>query len=110
MSKYLSVIAIILLLSSCADPLPEDRQHYVGDWRSKEMGLLILADGTVAYERVDGGVSTSINGPLQEFVGDDFKVGILFITTTFEVSERPHEVDGIWQMTVDGVQLTKINQ
>jgi hypothetical protein len=81
---------------------------YVGEWRSKEMGLLILADGTVAYKRLKGGGTTSVNGPLKEFVGDDFVVGVLFMTTTFDVSEPPHEVDGMWKMTVDGVQLTRV--
>lgn len=110
MKKYLSVVTIALLLSGCAEPLPEDRLHYVGDWQSKEMGLLILADGTVAYKRLKGGGSTSVNGPLKEFIGDDFDVGILFLTTTFDVSEPPHEVGGIWKMTVDGVQLTRVSE
>ena len=110
MERYLAALAVILLLSSCAEPLPEDRLHYVGEWQSKEMGLLILADGTVAYKRLKGGGSTSINAPLKEFVGDDFTVGILFMTTTFDVTEPPHEVDGVWQMTVDGVRLTRVSE
>ncbi|MCJ8302248.1 lipoprotein [Shewanella sp.] len=108
MKKYISVIALLLLLSGCAEPLPEDRLNYVGEWQSKEMGLLILADGTVAYKRIKGGTTTSVNGPLKEFVGDNFVVGLLFITTTFVVSESPQEVDGVWQMTVDGVKLTRV--
>jgi hypothetical protein len=108
MNKYFWLVAIVLLLSGCAEPIPEDRMDYVGEWRSKEMGLLILADGTVAYKRLKGGGTTSVNGPLKEFVGDDFVVGVLFMTTTFDVSEPPHEVDGMWKMTVDGVQLTRV--
>jgi len=77
MKKCLSTITLVLLLIGCAEPLPEDRLHYVGEWQSKEMKLLILADGTVAYKRLKSGGSTSINGPLKEFVGDDFTVGIL---------------------------------
>ncbi len=70
---------------------------------------MILADGTVAYQRLTDGGSTSINGPIKEFVGDDFTVGILFMTTTFDVTEPPHMIDGVWQMTVDGVKLTKVS-
>ncbi|WP_299944203.1 lipoprotein [uncultured Microbulbifer sp.] len=110
MNKYLSAIAITLLLSGCAEPLPEKRLHYVGEWQSKEMGLLILADGTVAYKRLKSGSTTSVNGPLKKFVGDDFTVGILFLTTTFHVTEPPHEADGVWTMTVDGVQLTRVSE
>lgn len=110
MNKYIVLIAILLLLTGCAEPLPEDRLDYVGEWQSREMGLLILADGTVSYKRLKNGGSTSVNGPLKEFVGDDFVVGILFMTTTFEVSDPPHVVDGLWKMTVDGVQLTRVSE
>jgi len=110
MKKYLSIIAVIFLLSGCAEPLPEDRLHYVGEWRGKEMGLLILADGSVVYKRLKNGGTTSVNGPLKEFEGDDFTVGVLFMTTTFDVTEPPHEVNGIWQMTVDGVKLVRVRE
>ncbi len=110
MKKYLSIIAVIFLLIGCAKPLPEERLDYVGEWQSREMGLLILADGSVAYKRLKSGATTSINGPLKEFIGDDFTVGALFFTTTFKVSQPPHEVDGVWKMTVDGVTLTRVRQ
>lgn len=72
------------------------------------MALLILADGTVAYKRLKGGGTTSVNGPLKEFQGDNFIVGFAFLTTTFKVTQAPHEIDGVWKMTVDGVSLTKV--
>ncbi len=108
MKKYLLVFFIILL-SGCADPLPEDRLDYVGEWRSNEMGLLILADGSVSYKRLKGGATTSVSGPLKRFEGDDFVVGVLFMTTTFDVTEAPHEIGGAWKMTVDGVRLTRVS-
>ena len=108
MKNWLMVIAMAVLLAGCAEPLPENRLDYVGQWRSKEMSLLILADGTVAYERLKSGGTTSINGPMQGFEGDDFIVGLLFLTTRFEVSEPPHEVEGDWTMVVDGVRLWSV--
>lgn len=110
MRKHCSVIVLLLLLVGCSEPLPKDKLSYVGDWQSKEMNLLILADGTVAYERLKNGGTTSVNGPLKEFVGDDFVVGLLFMTTTFEVSSAPEEIDGVWQMTVDGLTLTRVSE
>lgn len=104
------LIASLLFLSACSEPLPPNRLSYAGEWQSKEMALLILEDGTVAYQRVKGGGSTSINGPLKEFVGDDFVVGVGFLATTFQVSEPPHEADGVWQMVVDGVRLTRVDE
>jgi len=108
MSRKLSLLFLALLLFGCAEPLPEEKLHYAGEWQSQEMGLLILEDGTVAYKRLKSGATTSVNGPLKEFVGDDFVVGVLFFSTTFNVSEPPHEEAGVWRMTVDGVELTRV--
>ena len=110
MKKYLLLIILLSLLSGCAVPLPDEKLDYVGDWQSKEMRLLILADGTVAYKRLKNGGSTSVNGPLKEFVGDDFVVGVLFMTTTFDVSSPPKEEGGQWFMTVDGVRLKRVDE
>ena len=105
--KRAPIILLLLFLSACSKPLPEEKLDYAGDWQSKEMRLLILPDGTVAYKRVQNGGTTSINAPLKEFIGNDFVVGVGFFKTTFKVTEPPHEVNGIWTMTVDGVQLTR---
>ena len=108
--KFILICLTIFLFSACSQPLPEDKLAYVGEWQSKEMRLVILQDGSVAYNRLKKGGHVSVNGPLKEFVGDDFKVGIWFLTTTFEVSEPPHEVNGSWQMVVDGVRLTRVRE
>ncbi|MCP3907753.1 MAG: hypothetical protein GY712_07020 [Oceanicoccus sp.] len=110
MNKHLPVFVVAFLLTACAEPLPENKLHYAGDWQSKEMALLILEDGSVAYKRLKDGATTSVNGPLKEFIGDDFVVGVSFLTTAFDVSEPPHEEKGVWRMTVDDVQLTKVNE
>lgn len=107
MKKLSLFLLTAFLLFGCSKPIPENKLSYVGEWESKEMYLLILADGTVSYRRLQNGGSTSINGPLKEFVGDDFIVGIAFLTTTFNVSEIPYQVEGKWYMTVDGIKLTK---
>ncbi|KXI29166.1 hypothetical protein [Paraglaciecola hydrolytica] len=107
MKKLVLLLLFVLTISSCSKPIPIDKLSYVGEWQSKEMYLLILADGTVAYQRLQNGGTTSINGPLKEFVGDDFVVGLAFLTTTFMVSEAPHQIDDRWIMVVDDVRLTK---
>ncbi len=105
--RFIAICFMLFFLFGCSNPLPDDKLSYAGEWQSKEMVLLILEDGTVSYKRLKGGGSSSINGPLKEFNGNDFKVGILFFSTTFKVSEPPHEVNGLWQMVVDGVRLTR---
>ena len=101
------ILVLLVLLSGCSDPLPKDKLHYAGKWQSKEMYVLILEDGTVAYERLKNGGTTSVNGPLKEFQGDNFVVGVGPITTIFIVSKPPHQVEGQWLMEVDGVLLKR---
>lgn len=106
-SQY-SLLAIgLLLLTACNKPLPEERLDYAGAWQSDSMALLILADGSVAYERLKNGMTTSVNGPLKEFKGDDIVVGFGPFTTTFEVTQPPQQTAQGWTMTVDGIALQK---
>jgi hypothetical protein len=105
--KRIFVVTLLLLLVSCAKPVPPEKATYVGYWENRVMSLLITQDGSVVYKRIKGGVTTSINAPLQGFHGSDFDVGLGSIKTTFVVSVPPHQVDGKWKMTVDGVELTK---
>jgi hypothetical protein len=101
------VAAGAFTLLACSNPVPEDKQDYVGLWRSRTMDLLIESDGSVEYERIKKGATVTVSGPLQEFRGDDFSVGIGPLNTTFEV-ETPPYLDGIqWKMVVDGVELAR---
>ena len=72
------------------------------------MFLLITRDGSVAYRHLHKGVSTKIEAPLKAFHGDDFEVGIGPMTTTFRVSSPPREIEGVWKMTVDGTEVTRV--
>lgn len=101
------LMTCLLLLTACSKPLPEERLQYAGAWQSDSMALLILADGSVAYERLKNGITTSVNGPLKEFKGDDIVVGFGPFTTTFEVTQPPQQTAQGWIMTVDGVTLQK---
>lgn len=103
----LLIFFVLILILSCSKPLPPEKNNYVGEWRGMGMYLLILQDGSVKYERVKGGGNVSINAPLKAFDGDDFIVGVAFMTTTFDVTVPPHEVGGVWKMVVDGVELTR---
>ena len=97
----------VLLLSGCSEPLPNDYSSYAGDWRSSEMRLLILQDGSVSYQRIQNGMTTSINAPIKYFDGDDFVVGIGLFDTTFEVNQRPYQKGDTWFMKVDGETLQR---
>lgn len=104
------ILLLSALLSACSEPLPPEKLLYSGMWRGSQMELYISLDGSVNYSLSKGNTSRSINGPIKEFQGDDFVVGIGPISSTFEVSEPPHQIDGEWQMVVDGVRLTRISE
>jgi len=93
-SRHLPILLFVALLASCSKPIPESRLSYVGEWKSNPMRLLILRDGSVAYKRLKSGATVSVTGPLKEFLGDDFVVGVWLFTTTFDVSQPPEKVDG----------------
>ena len=105
--RFMALLALALLLAGCAKPLPPQRLDYAGLWQGKGMVLQISADGYVSYKRMHGSTSTSINAPLKEFVDHGFVVGVGFMTTTFDVTQPPHQENGVWVMEVDGVQLQR---
>jgi len=105
--KLTTVLLLALLLHGCGKPVPQEKSAYVGEWQEKAMYLLITQDGSVSYKRIKGGVTTSVNGPLKDFDGDNFSAGIGPMSTTFVVSRPPYQDKGRWKMVVDGVELTK---
>ena len=96
------------LFIACAKPLPSDKASYTGEWKGGPVSLLITADGRVKYARKEGNLSKSLEAPLKEFKGDNFVVGVGFMSTEFVVTAPPHEEDGAWKMTVDGIELTRV--
>jgi hypothetical protein len=98
---------LCLVLAACAEPLPQSRKSYVGEWIGPEIRLEIGADGRVVYARREGNVTTSIEAPIQRFEGDSFVVGFAFMTTTFVVTRAPYQNAGRWLMVVDGVELAR---
>jgi len=105
----LVVASFACLIVAChSTPVPEEKSTYVGTWEGIGFHLTIRENGGVDYRRVNGKHSTSITGPLKGFSGDDFVVGVLFVTTTFEVQHPPYLEGDDWFMVVDGVELKKV--
>ena len=116
MGKFLYRLTVIWVLAGFAGllagcnsiPIPEEKRAYVGTWQGVGFHLTITDDGGVDYRRVKGKYSTTVTGPLKSFDGDDFIVGVLFITTTFNVEHPPYNEGDDWFMVVDGVELKKV--
>ena len=109
MRKLTMCLALLLATSllGCAKPVPPEKAAYIGEWQEKTMYLLFTEDGSVRYKRLKSGATSSVEGPLKSFFGDDFEVGIGPMSTTFVVSKPPCQDEGKWKMVVDGVALTK---
>jgi hypothetical protein len=71
------------------------------------MYLLITQDGSVKYKRLKDGGTTSVEGPLKGFNGNNFDVGVGPMATTFVVTKPPYQDGEDWKMVVDGLELTK---
>ena len=106
-TRIAGLILMLLFVSGCSKPIPQVRSNYIGYWQGENMELSISTGGMLAYRRFSKGMNTRINAPITEFKGDDFVVGLWFMTTRFVVSEPPHQVHGQWQMVVDGVRLKR---
>ena len=108
LSRPILIALLTVMIVGCAQPLPPEKQAYVGEWRGEYVTLIIDAGGHVDYSYAKGNVTRSISAPLKHFEGDDFVVGVGPLATTFEVSIGPHDVDGVWTMVVDGMELTRV--
>lgn len=101
--------ALLLPLAAFADPVPADKQAYVGDWQGKDMRLQLNKEGKVKYKRDRPGKKLDLSLDLQGFDGDNFDVGFALVRSTFVVSKPPHREGDKWKMTVDGVELTRVD-
>jgi hypothetical protein len=108
--KYPGLVVLLPLLFSlggCSKSVPQEKSAYVGEWQDKAMYLLITQDGSVKYKRVKAGGTTSVDGPLKGFSGDNFEVGVGPMATSFVVTKPPYQDGDKWKMVVDGLELTK---
>lgn len=106
-----ALLSALLTVSACeGQPLPPDKFDFAGRWVGPGADLVILPEGHVTWEKIEGKGRVMVEGPLQGFIEDDFVVGVMVMKTRFKVSQAPHEVDGQWVMTVDGVELTRVEE
>ncbi|MCC7073927.1 MAG: hypothetical protein IT383_21645 [Deltaproteobacteria bacterium] len=103
----LPVFSTALLLAGCGlDALPEDKADYAGFWSGPTISLGIGDDASVSYQQNSAGGSTSVDGKIARFDGDDFVVTV-FVDIRFEVSEPPHDEEGVLHMTVNDEDLSQ---
>ena len=112
--RRIAILALFLSLFGlvgCGQSVPPDKQAYVGEWQAEGMAVNIARSGKVIVVKEGGGkAKTRVEAPLQGFVGNDFIIGLGPVKTTYTVAAPPHEVDGVWKMTVDGKELTRVEE
>lgn len=103
--------ACLLPLAAHADPVPvpADKLAYVGDWQGKDMRIQMAKDGKIKYKRDRPNKKMDLSVDLQGFNGDNFDIGWGFVRSTFVVSKPPDREGNQWKMTVDGVELTRVD-
>ncbi len=89
-----------------ASALSGSKKEYAGHWEGGGV-TLDISSSAVSYEKKSGNTSTSINGVLDHFEGDDIVVKILIATSTLKVSSPPTKTGADWKMTVEGVEVTR---
>jgi hypothetical protein len=106
----LPALALFALMAlGCTQPVPVDHTDYIGHWRGEGVLLVIAANGHADYSRVRGNNRTQIEGPAHSFSTEGFKIGIGPLSASFDVQNPPKETEDGWRMTVDGVELTRMN-
>lgn len=112
--RRFAITALLLAtlgLAGCGQSVPPDKQAYIGEWQSSGMAVNISQNGKVIVVKEGAGnASTRVEAPLQGFAGNDFIVGLGPMKTTYKVSVPPHEDNGEWKMTVDGKELTRVEE
>ena len=105
--RWLALVMALFLFGCQGKPVDLDKKNFIGYWYGTGMSLLITADGNLSYERKKESVSTSINGPIQEFESDHITVGAWIFTTEFKINRAPYQDGDAWRMVIDDVTLTR---
>lgn len=88
-------------------PLPPERAAYAGKWHSADVALTISEQGQVIYDRREGTGNVHVEGSIAGWSESGFVVGVMTVKTDFKVTRAPAQIDGVWQMTVNGDDLIR---
>ncbi len=108
--RWLFAAATALLLVACGGGKALPTPEFVGDWSAPGVNLSLSADGQIAWHKVDeDGSAHSIVAPLRSFSPKRFSAGLWLFSTSFEVDQPPVRDGAVWRMTVDGVELIRLD-
>lgn len=88
-------------------PVPERFQSLVGTWKTFGTSLSIYQEGYIKYASKNGQMPIEIRGPITKWTDQGFISGAIILTQEFKVTTPPHQVEGKWEMVVNGERLIK---
>ncbi|OCG31203.1 hypothetical protein A9G34_09260 [Gilliamella sp. Choc4-2] len=110
--KQFYLLAIVATLITACDGLkaiPSEKKSYIGTWQGEYMAITITSDAKINYKYKKDTVSKTIQAPIFEFIGNDFKVSVSGLNTVFVVSKVPYFEDGVWKMVIDDQLVIRKN-
>ena len=88
-------------------PIDSATEPYIGDWASDTTTLLIGRDRSVHYKKKNGNSTKSIDGTLKAIENGNIVIKVAFVDMKLKIDAEPEEEESIWEMTVEGDELTK---
>lgn len=103
------MMLVLTLGCSAFEGTPPPNQDMVGDWQAADgtARLSISSSGQVSYFRNRDGGTKEINAPAKAWTDAGFTVGALGMSTDFTIDAQPELVDGVWHVTVDGLEYVR---
>lgn len=116
-----SVLISIVLLSGCSktNPLLENKQDYIGQWKNENNTLTIKKNGEAKYEHhvktenktatndVKTATASNISAPITQFDAQHLQIGQGNLSQDFKITQAPFKQDGKWHLVLNGETYTK---
>lgn len=101
---------LTLGLAGCSSGTALPAPEFVGDWSAPGVNLSLTADGQIAWRKVDeDGSAHSVIAPLRSFSAKRFSAGFWLFSSSFKIDKPPVRDGAVWRMTVDGVELIRLD-
>lgn len=94
--------SLALTFSGCGKktPIPQDKKDYVGTWISGTQDTIVIRADGAGNAKVG---NTTISGGSVEFPDkNSVSIKAIGLGPTLKINQPPQEVDGKWQVVLDG--------
>ncbi|TAL68429.1 MAG: hypothetical protein EPN82_10570 [Bacteroidetes bacterium] len=99
--------SIALTFTGCGKktPIPQDKKDYIGTWISRTQDTIVIRANGEGNAKVG---STTISGGSVEFPDKStISIKAIGLGPTLKINQPPQEVEGKWQVVLDGTTYFK---